>query len=301
MHPFIFPPGHRLRICNFVSDVKLKLKTMSQVSSHSCGKKKRKLSFIASKTCKSEEQGSKKYKGGATFVQKESDTESDSDSKPASLVVASQVRTSIGKWAKKQRCAKLRSLKENKEFSIIVSSITKSNALSVSVRCSACNSCVRLGLKNGNHLISNWTRHAYGCKKLHGMKETCKETTKQFTLSKFLSPVFDSPSETSSCSESPISDSSKKKDNCFMSNVFESPTSDSSCSHISSTGFDNPISDSSCKASQSITDWSRNARAKQKLEQIGNEGDQTHILDYFAILDDIGRKMKNSLPYYSKT
>ena len=40
------------------------------------------------------------------------------------------------------------------------------------------------------------------------------------------------------------------------------------------------------------------------LEQIGNEGDQTHILDYFAILDDIGRllwKMKNSLPYYSKT
>ena len=73
-----------------------------------------------------------------------------------------------------------------------------------------------------------------------------------------------------------------------MSNVFESPPSDSSCSHISSTGFENPISDSSCKASQSITDWSRNARAKRKLEQIGNEGDQTHILDYFAILDDIG-------------
>ena len=69
------------------------------------------------------------------------------------------------------------------------------------------------------------------------MKETCKETTKQYTLSKFLSPVFDSPSETSSCS-------SKKKDNCFMSNVFESPPSDSSCSHISSTGFENPISDS---------------------------------------------------------
>ena len=60
----------------------------------------------------------------------------------------------------------------------------------------------------------------HGCKKLHGMKETCKETTKQYTLSKFLSPVFDSLSETSSCSESPISDSSKKKDNCFMSNVF---------------------------------------------------------------------------------
>ena len=97
-----------------MSDVRLKLKTMSQVSSHSCGKKKRKLSFIASKTCKSEEQGSKKYKGGATFVQKESDTESDSDSKPASLVVASQVRTCIGKWAKKQRCAKLRSLKETR-------------------------------------------------------------------------------------------------------------------------------------------------------------------------------------------
>ena len=170
---------------------------------------KRKLSFIASKTCKSEEQGSKKYKGGATFSKKESDTESDPDSKPTSLVVASQVRTSIGKWAKKQPRAKLRSLKENKEFSIIVSSIRKSKCSFCSVRCSACNNCVRLGLKNENYLISNWTRHAYGCKKLHGVKETCKETTKQHTLSKFLSPVFDSPSETSSCSESPISDARK--------------------------------------------------------------------------------------------
>ena len=87
-----------------MSDVKLKLKTMSQVSSNSYSKKKRKLSFIASTTCKSEEQGSIKYKGGATFAKKESDTESDPNNKPASLVVASQVRTSIGKWAKKQPC-----------------------------------------------------------------------------------------------------------------------------------------------------------------------------------------------------
>ena len=88
------------------------------------------------------------------------------------------------------------------------------------------------------------------CKKLHGVNETCKETTKQHTLSKFLSPVFDSPSKTSSCSERPLSDSSCKKDNHFMSIVFDSPLSDSSCSHISSTGLENPLSDSSWKASQ---------------------------------------------------
>ena len=43
VHPIIFPPGHRLRICNFVSNVMLKLKRMGQVSSsNSCGKKKSK-------------------------------------------------------------------------------------------------------------------------------------------------------------------------------------------------------------------------------------------------------------------
>ena len=158
--PFVFPPGHRIRITNFISEVKRK---------YHAPRSKRKLLPNASY--------SKKKK---TYSDCET---SDIESKLTFDSVSNQVRTGIAKWTRKQSCHTLKNLQENKHFTITVTKVPKSDNFSVSIRCKACNTNIRLCCKQTSYLISNWTRHMKLCEKLRS-----KECSKQQPLNRFLSP-----------------------------------------------------------------------------------------------------------------
>ena len=142
---FVFPHGHRIRIANFVSQVKLQLDA----------------SVKAPKKTKSIE------KTKAT----QSTTKSDSDTDTESIAsISKHVRKSIASWIEKQGSKNLQHLKENTHFTVSVSYVPKSKNLGVCVRCLACRSRIQLQRsvsKTSTFAISNWTRHVKKCLLLH--------------------------------------------------------------------------------------------------------------------------------------
>lgn len=166
--PFVFPPGHKLRIRNFVLEVRKKFSD-TDVDTNS-KQKKRKQSLSASK-----------------FKKPKLSTDSDTDSESV-FSVSQQIRTSIAKWIGKQSIDQLKSLKENKHFTVLVTNIPKCNSLSVCVKCNGCQTSVQLHHKdksaiNSPYLISNWTRHVKMCQKLKNQPDFHQQS-----LLGFLSP-----------------------------------------------------------------------------------------------------------------
>ena len=92
--PFQFPPGHRIRICNFISLVKAKFKPPMQDSINNRKRKhfnSAKKAVTVSKKCK-------------PLVPE--------------VTILNQIRSNIVKWIKKQANEKLQNLEENKHFTI---------------------------------------------------------------------------------------------------------------------------------------------------------------------------------------
>ena len=61
-----------------------------------------------------------------------------------------------------------------------------------------------------------------------------------------------------------------------------------------------PSCESSAKGGANITlmktiDWSREARGRRKLQSIGDESCQTHITDYYSIVDNIDRLLQENI------
>ena len=149
--PFVFPPGHRIRIANFVSEVskpKLKQPVSCTLSSYRPSKVPR------------------------------TDKEVQPEQEQSMSSVTSQIRSNISRWIKAQSSGQLRRLKENEHFQVIVSST--SGSMSAIIRYNACNKDICLHRKNSYYLISNWTRHAKVCKKI-----IAKEGDSQKTLGIF--------------------------------------------------------------------------------------------------------------------
>ena len=153
--PFEFPPGHRVRIHNFVREVrKQKSKAVNirtenrQKKSSLPGCKRQKLS-----KCEVDTSGN------------------ESECEVSVHSITTQVRRSISKWIKAQQDVRLQNLSENNHFSIVVARVAKSNhTFSVHVSCLKCKSCVHLHQKDKSNksdpfLISNWTRHVKKCDK----------------------------------------------------------------------------------------------------------------------------------------
>ena len=279
-HPFVFSPGHRVRICSFISEVKHKYCANQRQDKHFSSIAPQKSKFRASSKPRSK--------------QRDSDTEPESGELTISSV-SNQVRSSISKWVKNQPTPEFKCLKENKHFIILVSRVPKSSLFSDSIRCIPCNVSLQLSLKNKTYLISNWTRHVRSCGKL---KKSQKQGTKQHSLNMFLSPVF--KSGTSTCS-SPLCDDSSlfvESTGSFIHSVADlNETSSSTLNSIDSVLMspNTQPTDSSltedCGADRALNtiDWSRDARRKRKLEQVSDDVEQTYITDFFSILDDIDR------------
>ena len=129
--PFEFPPGHRIRICNFVQEVKQACRnTVSTINNRS--------STIIAQT-----------KNQITLSADE---------------INSQVCENITKWIKQQKKITLNSLKNGKHYSVDVNETSKGH-FSVHIRCILCHTSIRLQQFKGStrYQISNWCRHVKMC------------------------------------------------------------------------------------------------------------------------------------------
>lgn len=156
LRPFRFPPGHRVKLCNFVQEIKSRAKLS-----------KKKLSNVESKN------PSKRRK-----LAPEQCIELNSEDEEISILsVSNQIRSSIRKWIHKQSEPALRQLEEGKHYKIIVSplpallhepSSTGPQSISASVRCLVCNTAIILHRKDASDpslpfILSNWTKHSKSC------------------------------------------------------------------------------------------------------------------------------------------
>ena len=176
LSPFAFPPGHRIRICKFVSDVQKQVKASTRIE---------------------QKHGRSKVKAKQLSEKKGTDS-SDSDSLNSSesiTSVSSRVRRSISAWVKKQNLLDcLSNLRENVHFSVTVKNVAKSHFVSVYVQCFACKANIKLHRqpKHSTYSISNWTRHAKTCVILKASLSGKK--SQQPSLLEMLSPPLSSSS-----------------------------------------------------------------------------------------------------------
>ena len=176
LSPFAFPPGHRIRICKFVSDVQKQVKASTRIE---------------------QKHGRSKVKAEQLSEKKGTDS-SDSDSLNSSesiTSVSSRVRRSISAWVKKQNLLDcLSNLRENVHFSVTVKNVAKSHFVSVYVQCFACKANIKLHRqpKHSTYSISNWTRHAKTCVILKASLSGKK--SQQPSLLEMLSPPLSSSS-----------------------------------------------------------------------------------------------------------
>jgi len=132
LRPFRFPPGHRVKLCNFVQEIKSRAKSS-----------KNKLRNFENKN------PSKRQK----LVPEQYIELCSEDEEISILSVSNQIRSSIRKWIYKQSEPALRQLEEGKHYKIIASplpallnesSSTGSQSISASVRCLVCNTVIML-------------------------------------------------------------------------------------------------------------------------------------------------------------
>ena len=151
---FKFPPGHRKRICNFVNEISAEHRAKIK-KTHPVGKRP-----IIDVVVRPE-----------TKRNRSDDPEDGHRYDPT--VILGNIRRQVAKWQQSQKIQQLRELKEHEQFEVTVTLNEGSNP-SVSIACKICAQKCALGFKQGNFLISNWTRHVAKCvnsPKRRGYKE----------------------------------------------------------------------------------------------------------------------------------
>lgn len=154
-HPFEFPPGHRIRMSNFIRELNKLRRKLSPVKP--CVAQKRLHSHMHSNSGSST---TKRMK-----VVSANDTDNDDNEVLTALQVSKQVRSCMKKWIKKQDDTFLGQLCEDEHYSLFVKPNEKgSGSFSVSVRCMACGKSIMLPQKGvSTYVVSNWYRHAKLC------------------------------------------------------------------------------------------------------------------------------------------
>ena len=190
---YVFTPGHRTRILNFIEDVKKSL---------FLGKRtKQQPEFICNRKMKSAHCG----------INKTSSYECSEPSYDLKAITEG-VRDRIIKWMRKQTTKDLQELKEHKHYKVNVC-LHESECPTVDVLCLVCDTKLRLGQKMDEHskcihLISNWTSHIIKCL---AKKKSKQENKKQVAISGFFGTKSKDAGFQSTVAEK-STDSCKKED-----------------------------------------------------------------------------------------
>jgi len=280
--PFEFPPGHKVRICNFVKEVKQNYnKKISPV--FNCAMKPPKLASLPeneqqTKQCSRKRlNASKEPQSGSNHKKCRTSIEVAFNETPSSSLTQSenkdyrQVQSSINYWIDGHQSELLRTLNED-HFSI--KTVNNGTNVTVYVQCKLCNTPIKLQpkvtkMKGIQHGISNWTKHVTSCylKKLKADSGQTKLTLK---------PIHLDPSDKNNSSQSPSLDSVlvKKVVLCSNEKISKRP--------------------------------SQSEIAQKQLLKAASDPCQSHITDYFHILNDIEKllqansKLSDLLQQYKK-
>ena len=187
-----FPPGHRIRIKQFVAETKSLLESR---------KRKQGNAFPARSVDAKKKQLLSKHQ------QLEVSNEAGNPSKEQNVsAITTQVRTTILKYLKghQKELGKLKDIQETKSFSILVTRLAsrEDGKFSVKIRCEPCGNCITLHQQRKSNCqeaysIKNWKRHISGCKLLLGSMQKDKMKQKTLLFSSNVEPFLEA-SNTSS-------------------------------------------------------------------------------------------------------
>jgi len=154
---FIFLPGHRILIANFINDFKAREQLNSRLS------RKR------AATCQSAAVCHPAVKNKCTSPDPTSSEESLPQQSHDLQFVYNDIRKRIIQWMKKEPSIEIKELKEHTDYSVVCT-LDNSNNVKATVRCTLCRKDFQLTPKtksNGNKvmLLSNWTSHIKQCVK----------------------------------------------------------------------------------------------------------------------------------------
>lgn len=153
---FEFPPGHRIRICHFVKEVqKLKRSHPKESTSKNQAQKRPRI---------------------------QSDDVGDEVLSVADIY--KQVRGSVRRWINGQD-DDCRHLQEGEDFSINVTSNTRSKKVGASIKCLMCGTSMTLHQVKSSFIGSNFYRHVTQCVK--------KRSAENASKSKFIQPALNFP------------------------------------------------------------------------------------------------------------
>ena len=159
---FEFPPGHRIRICHFVKEVR---------------KLKRSYGSNNPKESTSRKQAHKRPRIQSDDLGDEVLSVAD---------IYKQVRGSVRRWINGQD-SDFRCLQEGEDFSINVASNTRSRKVDVSIKCLMCGASTTLHQVKNSFICSNFYRHATLCVKrqnaVNGSKTKFVQSALNFPLS----------------------------------------------------------------------------------------------------------------------
>ena len=168
-----FPPGHRIRIQDFVNKVKHLMKPQL---------------------------GKRTVSGGRSNQPKKTKANSGDTSDFDQPGNVGDIRRQIAKWQQTQKEPNVRKLKEHEHFEV---SVTSTGAAYIS--CKICMKKCQLGSKKNKFLISNWTRHAVKCNE--------KKSSENRKIIDYASAPSPTPLSSTSCeySSSPSSPSKEEQ------------------------------------------------------------------------------------------
>ena len=143
---FVFPPGHRVLISNFVNSIKA-----------DCNRKKRCHAGMSGDQLSPAHAKRKRVISAASSVAAEPPNAYDIES------ISNEIRKRIVKWQRKQIDDNVTKLKEHIHYKVNCK-LNNSNCLDVHVYCEICNKKYKLQQKNeasgsSTVMISNWTSH----------------------------------------------------------------------------------------------------------------------------------------------
>ena len=154
---FEFSPGHRIRICNFVKEVKKLRESCESDKNVRTRKRGKPISHVHPKSNVFAEKRQKHLEDS------EEDPSDVQESNVLSVMgVSKQVRSSLRKWMAKQN-DRLRQLHEGEDYSLQIMPKSTPGTIVVSIRCLACGTSVMLHQVKSSVMVSNWYRHAKLC------------------------------------------------------------------------------------------------------------------------------------------
>ena len=157
--PFEFSPGHRIRLCNFIREVKSLCRNKGDVKVYS----KRKMDSQFHK---------------ANKKRKVAENSDESTTAVITLAdVSKQVRSNLRKWMRRQEKSYLQEMTEGEHYSLQIVPKDHPGDFEASIRCLKCGNSILLQKNNQSYSNSNFYRHVDLCLgKSSGKSEKKKES-----------------------------------------------------------------------------------------------------------------------------